>query len=122
MLLPLQLLFVLILSCKEDCDKGNTLIKNEKLIEKGDVMSFGELIAQAGRQRRIVRLKLKPKDGDSLPQSGEFEPYNAREFGGKVSFFCLDVEKFACQNVDLASVVDAEITERSFKPRFPVAF
>ncbi|WP_303721165.1 hypothetical protein [Malonomonas rubra] len=85
-------------------------------------MSFGELIAQAGRQRRIVRLKLKSKDGQSLPQSVEFEPYSSREFGGKVSFFCLDVERFACLNVDLASVVDVEITERRFKPRFPVAF
>ena len=85
-------------------------------------MSFRELISTAARQRKIVKLKLKAKKGDAPPHAIEFEPYNSRELGGKVSFFCLDVESCMCLNVDLASIVDAEITDRSFKPRFPVSF
>ena len=85
-------------------------------------MSVKDLICQAGRQRRIVKLKLKANKGDTPAESIEFEPYSARELGGKVSFFCLDIETCACLNVDLASILDAEITNRSFKPRFPISF
>jgi len=85
-------------------------------------MSFEDLISQAGRQRKTVRLKLKARQNEGACESYEFEPYSAREYAGKVSFFCLEVENFMCLNVDLASIVDAEITNHSFKPRFPVSF
>lgn len=85
-------------------------------------MSFNELISRAGRLRKTVRLKIKAKKDDAPAQSIEFEPYSSRELAGKVSFFCLDVESCVCLNVDLASILDAEITDRSFKPRFPVSF
>ncbi len=85
-------------------------------------MSVQELICQAGRQRRIVKLKLKASKGDAPAESVEFEPYSTRELGGKVSFFCLDIATCACLNVDLTSILDAEITSRSFKPRFPISF
>ena len=85
-------------------------------------MANQQAIARAGRQRKTVRLKLKAKKDDAPAQSLEFEPYSSREMGGKVSFFCLDVESCMCLNVDLTSILDAEITERNFKPRFPVSF
>jgi hypothetical protein len=85
-------------------------------------MSFIDLISQAGRQRKTVRLKLKAKQDDEPSQSVEFEPYSSREMDGTVSFFCLDVASCACLNVDLALILDAEITNRSFMPRFPVSF
>ncbi|SHJ08019.1 hypothetical protein SAMN02745165_01508 [Malonomonas rubra DSM 5091] len=85
-------------------------------------MNFTELISQAGRQRRTVRLTFRGKVDEQQVESAELEPYNTREFGGKVSLFCLDVERCVCLNVDLASIIDAEITNHSFKPRFPVAF
>jgi hypothetical protein len=89
---------------------------------RGVVMSFKDVITQAGRQRKTVKLKLKAKKEDAQAQSIEFEPYSAKEIGDKVSFFCLDVESCMCLNVDLATILDAEITNRSFKPRFPVTF
>ena len=85
-------------------------------------MNFAELISQAGRQRKTVRLQLRAKQDEQVIESTELEPYNRREFGGKVSFFCLDVDRCMCMNVDLSSIVDAEITNHSFKPRFPVSF
>lgn len=85
-------------------------------------MSFSELISQAGRQRKIVKLKLKAKKEDSPAESVELEPYSSREMAGKISFFCLDIESCTCLNVDLTSILDAEITDRNFKPRFPVSF
>lgn len=85
-------------------------------------MSVTELISQAGRQRKIVRLKLRRKSEEEVIEALDLEPYSSRELGGKVSFFCLEVENCMCVNVDLASIVDAEITNRSFKPRFPVSF
>jgi len=85
-------------------------------------MDFTELISQAGRQRRTVRLTFRGKKDQRQVESAELEPYNCREFGGKVSFFCLDVESCMCRNVDLASIVDAEMTNHNFKPRFPVSF
>ena len=93
-----------------------------KRVQQGEVMTFADVISLAGRQRKTVRLKLKTKKADGLVESLEFEPYNSRELGGKVSFFCLEVENCMCLNVDLASIVDAEITNHSFKPRFPVSF
>ncbi len=85
-------------------------------------MSFKEVISQAGRQRKTVRLKLKAKKGVEAAQSVEFEPYSFREMGGKESFFCLEVESCTCLNVDMTSILDVEITNRYFKPRFPVSF
>lgn len=85
-------------------------------------MSFKELISQAGRQRKIVKLKLKAKQDDVPAQSVEFEPYSSREMAGKISFFCLEVESCSCLNVDLTTIIDVEITNRSFKPRFPISF
>lgn len=84
-------------------------------------MSFRDLITEAGRQRKIVRLKLKAKNDGAPSRLIDFEPYSSREFAGKVSFFCLDVENCTCLNVDLESVLEAEVTERRFKPRFPIA-
>lgn len=89
---------------------------------KGAAMSVMELISQAGRQRKTVRLKLRRKPDGGGVEALELEPYSSRELGGKVSFFCLEVENCMCVNVDLASIVDAEMTNRSFKPRFPVSF
>lgn len=85
-------------------------------------MSLADVISQAGRQRKTVRLKLKAKKDETQIQLAEFEPYNSREMGGKISFFCLDVESCMCLNVDLASIIEAEITNHSFKPRFPISF
>jgi hypothetical protein len=85
-------------------------------------MSVTDLISTAGRKRKTVRLKLRAKKEDAPVQLLEFEPYSAREMGGKVSFFCLDIASCMCLNVDLTSIIDAEITERSFKPRFPISF
>lgn len=85
-------------------------------------MTFVEVISRAGRQRKTVRLKLKSKQDEAQVQSVEFEPYSSRDLGGKVSFFCLDVESCMCLNVELTSILAAEITERNFKPRFPVSF
>lgn len=85
-------------------------------------MDLKEVISQAGRQRKTVRLKLRAKKDETQAQLVEFEPYNSREMGGKISFFCLDVESCMCLNVDLASIIDAEITGHSFKPRFPISF
>ena len=85
-------------------------------------MSVIDLISTAGRKRKTVRLKLRAQKEDAPVQLLEFEPYSSRDTGGKVSFFCLDVASCMCLNVDLASIVDAEITDRSFKPRFPISF
>lgn len=85
-------------------------------------MSLVEVITQAGRQRKTVKLKLKARQTGSPCEHFEFEPYSSRELGGKISFFCLDVEKCAYHNVDLTSILEAEITNRTFKPRFPVTF
>lgn len=85
-------------------------------------MSFKDVITSAGRQRKTVRLKLRTKKGDGAALSVEFEPYSFREMGGRESFFCLDVESCMCLNVDLSSILDVEITDRNFKPRFPVSF
>lgn len=84
-------------------------------------MSFGEVIRQAGLSRKTVRLKIKSKDGGTAA-SVEFEPYSCKELAGKVLFFCLDVETSSYLNVELSSILDAEITSRGFRPRFPVAF
>lgn len=91
-------------------------------VEGCTAMSVTELISQAGRQRKIVRLKLRKKQEEDTVEALELEPYSSRELAGKVSFFCLEVENCMCVNVDLASIVDVEITNRSFKPRFPVSF
>ncbi len=85
-------------------------------------MTIADVITQAGRQRKTVKLKLKAKKADAPAESLEFEPYSSRELGGKISFFCLAVDSCMCQNVDLGSVLDAEVTNRSFKPRFPITF
>lgn len=85
-------------------------------------MTFIDVISQAGRSRKTVKLKLKSKEAGAPAQSAEFEPYSSREMAGKTSFFCLEVENCVCLNVDLTSILDAEITNRSFKPRFPVSF
>jgi hypothetical protein len=98
-----------------------TFIKNEKSKEVVK-MNLADLIAQAGRQRKTIKLKLKATQENSSSEAVEFEPYSSRQLGGKVSFFCLDVQNCTCLNVDLASILDAEITTRSFKPRFPVTF
>lgn len=85
-------------------------------------MSFKEVITQAGRRRKTVKLKLKAKKGQVAAQSVEFEPYSFRELAGKESFFCLEIESCTYLNVDMSTILDAEITDRNFKPRFPVAF
>ena len=85
-------------------------------------MPFHELISQAGRQRKTVKLRLKTTHADMSAASAEFEPYSSREMGGKTTFFCLDIAQCACMNIDLAAVLDVEITTRSFKPRFPISF
>ena len=84
-------------------------------------MSFAEKIRQAALSRKTVKLKLKSKDGGCV-ESLEFEPYSQQAKGEKVTFFCLDVHSRYYQDVDLASIQEAEITERMFRPRFPVAF
>lgn len=65
---------------------------------------------------------LKAKKGTSHPQAVELEPYSCRNVGGKLSYFCLDVDTCACINIEQDAILDAQITTRSFKPRFPVNF
>ncbi len=84
-------------------------------------MSFGEVIRQAALNRKTVKLKLKSKQGD-ISESVEFEPYSKKVKGDKVTFFCLAVESRLYLDVELSSILDAEVTERMFRPRFPVAF
>ncbi len=82
-------------------------------------MNFTEIICRAGLNRKTVRLKLKAKEGGSA-ETAEFEPYSRSQKGTDVAFFCLDVESCSYLNVNLSSVLEAEMTSRGFKPRFPV--
>ncbi len=84
-------------------------------------MSFSEVIRQAALSRKTVKLKIKSKTGD-ISESVEFEPYSQKVKGDKVSFFCLEVKTRLYLDVELSRILDAEVTERIFRPRFPVAF
>lgn len=98
---------------------GGWLIK--KRFGKGVIVSFAEKIRQAALSRKTIKLKLKSKQGD-IAESVEFEPYSKKIKGDKVTFFCLDVESHHYLDVELGAILDAEITSRVFRPRFPVAF
>ena len=87
-------------------------------------MGFDKIIAQAARRGRVVRLKLKGKGRKQagLTELVDLEPYSVKEKGGSLTFFCLHPESRAYLNIELTSILEAEVTERCFKPRFPVAF
>ncbi len=84
-------------------------------------MTFCEIIRRAGLSRRTVKLKLRAKRG-KITESVELEPYSRKEKGDEVAFFCLDVETCSYLDVKLSSIIEAEMTGRNFKPRFPVTF
>ncbi len=87
-------------------------------------MGFDKIIAQAAHRGRMVKLVVKGKGrkGSAEVEALELEPYSMKEKGGVLSFFCLHPETRLYLDIDLPSIIEAKMSDRPFKPRFPVAF
>ena len=86
-------------------------------------MEIAKLVREAGLNRKTVNLQfVKEGERRGLTVSGEFEPYSQKVKGDTVIFFCLDIKEQKYLDVELKSIFAAEVTDRKFRPRFPITF
>ena len=82
-------------------------------------MPINKILKDAGRRQRTV--KIKTSNRHNLITTLEVEPYHKRIKGKETLLFCLNVESFTYLSIPITTILEAELTSRSFKPRFPIA-
>jgi len=91
-------------------------IRSEEAVMSRPYMTPEEIIREAGRKRKCVRIVYTDKKGESTWR--ETEPYEVKDY--KYFGYCLEKEgirAFLLENIDSAVML-----EREFIPRWPVKF
>lgn len=78
-----------------------------------------DTIKQAGRTKAVLRIMYTEKDGSNEGWR-HVEPYNFRGEDESVALFAWDIEKDGIRRFTLSRIDNAELTARTFIPRYPV--
>ena len=78
-----------------------------------------ETIKQAGRQQKVLRIMYMEKDG-AIDGWRYVEPYSFSHDDGEEDLFAWDRAKNGIRRFTLSRISQADITEESFPPRYPV--
>lgn len=78
-----------------------------------------QTIKEAGRNKLVLRIIYTEKDGTS--EGWRYvEPYSFYSEGDAEALFAWDIQKDGIRRFTLNRICDAELTDRSFNPRYPV--
>lgn len=80
-----------------------------------------DTIKQAARERKILRIIYIEKDNTSEGWR-HVEPYSFSKDEGEQGFFAWDISKGGIRRFSLERITQAEITEQTYTPRYPVEF
>ncbi|MFH1209308.1 MAG: WYL domain-containing protein [archaeon] len=83
-------------------------------------MEIVEIIKESGRQKRLLYIKAREKDGSIEPR--EVEPYSFRHKKSGTLFYGWDVVKNQIRSFRVDRIIEVKITEKEFTPRFPIEF
>ncbi|WP_041282896.1 WYL domain-containing protein [Desulfofundulus kuznetsovii] len=81
-------------------------------------MSILETIIQAGRERKLLWMRAREKDGSV--EERVVEPYSFRPPGTYERFYCYDVRKQGTRQFYLRNILEVRKLDESFVPRWPV--
>lgn len=83
-------------------------------------MNILEIIIQAGRERKLLWMRAREKDGSI--EERVVEPYSFRPVGTYERFYCYDVRKNGIRQFYLGNILEVKKLDQSFIPRWPVEF
>ena len=76
-------------------------------------------IKQAAREKKVLRIIYLEKDGTS--EGWRYvEPYSFSKDEGEQGLFAWDISKGGIRRFSLERITQAEITEQTYTPRYPV--
>jgi len=78
-----------------------------------------DTIKQAGRTKTVLRIMYTEKDGSNEGWR-HVEPYSFRGEGESEALFAWDIEKDGIRRFTLGRIDNAELTAKTFIPRYPV--
>ena len=79
-----------------------------------------DMIIEAGRNLRTLNINYEKADGTRGWR--EIEPYSFREKNSKEFLFAFDLEKEAIRSFYLENILEINISDRTFEPRYEVEF
>ena len=79
-----------------------------------------DVIAKAGRERKLLWIRAQETDGTVEPR--EVEPYSFRPKGTTDRFFFYCLLHQGVRNFRIENIMEVRVTERAFVPRYPVEF
>lgn len=78
-----------------------------------------QTIKQAAEKRKILRIVYREKDGTN-DGGREVEPYSFSHDDGDQALFAWDIDKNGIRRFALDRIIQAEITDSNFNPRYPI--
>lgn len=81
--------------------------------------SIIETIKQAAKERRVLKIVYREKDGTS--EGWRYvEPYSFSHDDGEVGFFAWDINKGGIRRFSIGRINDAQVTDENYNPRYGV--
>lgn len=83
------------------------------------MFSILETIKQAARERKILKIIYREKDGTNEGWR-HIEPYSFSHDDGEDGFFAWDINKGGIRRFSINRIEDAQITDKIYNPRYEV--